>query len=490
MVALKTLPIVNSKDIASIDRAILKSRHISHEQLMEEAARACVDWLVKQHDRRTSFLVLCGSGNNGGDGLAIARRLFMAGYCARVFAEPGRDGSLQSLQYERTRQLLTINSLSDSWDEQSSDVVIDALFGVGLNGMVRPHYDMYIDRINAMHPKRCIAVDMPSGLTDDQRIDGQAVVKADVTLSLCTPKQSQLWACHEPYIGDLHVLPLPQAHKALAQWSDSPQWLTFDWIAFQQQAEQRFAHKGRFGRVAITAGHQGMVGAAIMTAAACLRSGAGLTTLHIAKELHAAIHAALPEVMLSDEQEPSPDADVLALGPGWGQCEYRQAELGLWLNAPCRARVLDADALNLLAKHKAYLADLPEGTILTPHPREFSRLTGEPMPENGMRIAQTRDYAEKWGATVLLKGKYSVIANKAGQVWINPTGNSALAKGGSGDVLTGMIAGYLAQGYDTDIAVLLAVYYHGLAADLVIRQKNARAVIARDIVEQLSLLRA
>ncbi|MBV7434111.1 NAD(P)H-hydrate dehydratase [Cardiobacteriaceae bacterium TAE3-ERU3] len=485
---LLTLPIVNGVDIAQIDTLILKTQSISHAMLMEEAAAACTDWLINRHDRKTAFLVLCGAGNNGGDGLAIARRLFMAGYRVRVFSEQGKTGSLQLQQYQRTKKLLPIGHLGEAWFEQRDEVVIDALFGVGLRGSIRAPYGEYIRRINSMQAKECIAIDMPSGLTDDGANADQLVVQADATLSLCVPKHNQLWACHERYIGNLHVLPLASAQTALNAWSASPQWLTSEWITAQHPAQQRFAHKGSFGRVSIAAGGHGMAGAAIMSAAACLRSGTGLSTLHITENLHAAIHAALPEVMLSQEAKPPVNADVLAMGPGWGQSSERERQLTEWLAAPCRARVVDADALNLLAQLPMNLHKLPDNTILTPHPVEFSRLTGEAIPENDDRIQQAREYAMKWDVTVVLKGKYSVIASKEGNVWINPTGNSALAKGGSGDVLTGMIAGYLAQGYNPEVAATMAVYYHGLAADLVIRQKNARAVVARDIVEMLAQL--
>lgn len=485
---LTTYPVVCGSDIAEIDTAILRARNISHAALMEEAAKVCVDWLSDYYDRKTSFFIVCGPGNNGGDGLVIARRLFMEGYRVRVYAERGKEGSLQLYQYQRTNNLLPIGDLDDEWFVQDDDVIIDALFGVGIRGAARSPYDQHIYRINAIQAKECIAIDMPSGLGDEYAEREQAIVRADITLSLCVPKYSQLWGCCEEYIGDLHVLPLPHTQVALSSWSDSPQWLTSQWINAQRFKEQRFAHKGSFGRVAISAGSQGMVGAAIMTTAACLRSGAGLTTLHIAENLHPPIHAILPEVMLSHETNPASHTDILAFGPGWGQHTDRQEELHTWLCRESRAKVIDADALNLLAEQSKWLHQLPDNTILTPHPMEFSRLTGEAMPENGERITQATSYAKKWGVMVVLKGKYTILASKDGRVWVNPTGNSALAKGGSGDVLTGMITGYLAQGYTPEIAAAMAVYHHGLAADMVVEQKNARAVIARDIIEILTQL--
>lgn len=479
-----TLPVVGSGEIAKIDAAILQARAISHAALMEEAAAACVAWLCAHFPLETRILLLCGAGNNGGDGLVMARRLFMAGYDVCVYAAQGRDGSLQAQQYARTARLMPIRSLDDDWAACGATLVVDALFGVGLRGALRAPYDAYIRRLNALDAVR-VAIDMPSGLGDDAMPADACVTQADVTLSLCAPKLSQLWAVHERFIGDLVVLPLASAQAVLAQWADCPQWLTPAWASAQVLPLQRFAHKGNHGRVALAAGSVGMVGAAILAASACVRSGAGLTTVHLPEALHAALHAAVPEVMLSGNALPSAAADVLALGCGWGQEQSRRAQLSAWLAAPCRARVIDADALNVLAAMPAALAQLPGNTVLTPHPREFARLTGRDMPHDGERITQARAYAKRWQATLVLKGKYSVIAAPDGRVWVNPSGHAALAKGGSGDVLTGMVAAYLAQGYAPEVAAALAVYRHGLAAERAVQHIQARALSARDVIAAL-----
>ncbi|UJF24792.1 NAD(P)H-hydrate dehydratase [Suttonella sp. R2A3] len=479
-----TFPIVEGKMIASIDQAILRDQSMSHQALMEEAARACSVWIDENVSKYQPIVVCCGPGNNGGDGLAIARRLMMAGFNVNVYADQADKGTLQHQQFVRTQALLPIKPLAELSIEHDA-VVIDALFGVGIRGALRSSYKTYVEKINAV-PNDVIAIDTPSGLGDTLLEESSGVVQATHTLSLCTIKHSQLFSYHDRAVGNLHLIPLPSARDTLSTYIDQPQWLTESWFQRARVRRNHFAHKGTHGRVSLCAGSGGMIGAAVLSAKAGLRAGVGLLRVHCDMPLAAqALHTAIPEAMY--EAELPKEADILAIGPGWGKTKGRDQQLAQLLVLPARARVIDADALNILAHHPGWLEALPPQTVLTPHPGEFARLTGEGIPQDDDRIAQASAYAKRWRCTVVLKGRYSVIAAADGRVWVNSSGNSGLAKGGSGDVLTGIIAALLAQGLSAEQAAAVGVYWHGKAADRAIKTMHPQSLLASDVIEHLGV---
>ena len=487
---LEQLPLTNADDIRTLDRLTCERQGISSLQLMARAASRCTAKLLQLYPDNHDWTIVAGPGNNGGDGLVIARQLFMRGDTVQVYRPHGRPcGTDHDANAARLERLLPTADLA-AFTPPARGVLIDALFGVGTN---RPLAELYASLVAAINraPVPVAAIDLPSGLQADQpHAPNSAVVHATHTLCLGCPKAALLWAEHEPYVGTLHLLPIDLDRSALAAIPGA-RWLDPAWLRTQQRPRRRFAHKGDAGRLLLVAGSRGMTGAAVMAAQAALRSGCGLLTAHLPAACTGAFHAQVMEAM--SDADPHPDhnsrlsrdlaADALLLGCGLGtHADTAKLLHDLADRYHGRPIVWDADALNLLATDPALQAKLPPASVLTPHPGEFARLAGRPLAHDRERIAAARDLAACLQAVVVLKGKNSIISAPGGDTLINPTGNAGMAKGGSGDVLAGIIAALLAQGYPPFTAAAIGTYLHGLAADLALAASYLTSLTARDLI--------
>lgn len=495
---IKILPV---DQIRLADAYTIANEPIDSVDLMERAARQCFKWIKKRRLKGRVFKVFCGTGNNGGDGLVIARLLARHGYTCEVFvvrfSEKFSDDfsvNLKRLMEVEPEVPLTFITENDPLPEiLPGEIVIDAIFGSGLSKPVTGFTADLIQKINSCYAL-VIAIDIPSGLFADSLPDPktQAIVKATFTLTIEFPKLSFLFPESEPLVGTWRVLSIG-LHEDFIQQVETGHFFveTYD-ISLLLKRRNMFSHKGNFGHALLIAGSYGKMGAAVLAAQACMRSGAGLLTAHIPRKGYEIMQTAFPEAMISlDEAEEVFSGErnlsaynAIAIGPGIGTDSPTQNGLKLLIQDCKVPLILDADALNILGENKTWLSFLPPGSILTPHPKEFERLAGK--TDNSMeRLALQLEFSKKYHVYVILKGAFTSITTPEGKCFFNPTGNPGMATGGSGDVLTGILLGFMAQGYTPLSACLAGTFIHGFAGDLAARKQGHEALIASDIVKNL-----
>lgn len=491
------MSIFSATDIRAWDEYTILHEPIASIDLMERASYACYEWLQQYHHSESGFAIFCGKGNNGGDGLAIARLLAEGDHAVTVYIlEFGHKGT-EDFQTNLARLHNTnatikfISSVESIPDLTVGNLLlIDALLGSGLNRPLEGLTAQVVEHIN-QSGLDIVSIDIPSGLMVDSSSVGNTIVMATHTLSFQCYKPAFLVAENEQYVGELHILNIglhpgyPANHPAAWRWID--QGLVQSII----QPRRKFSHKGNYGHAAILAGSQGMMGAATLTVKACLRSGVGKLTAHIPAIGYTILQTAVPEAMTytagKEYIEVAVNLDqyeAIGAGPGWGQHETHKDLLESIFTQRRKALILDADALNILARHPALLAQLPPDTIITPHPREFERLFGK-TANDFERIQLALDKAAEHRIVIVLKGRYTLVATPDGLAHFNSTGNPGMATGGSGDVLTGIITGLAAQGYAAAQAAIAGVFLHGLAGDIAVSYAAQESLIASDIVEYL-----
>lgn len=462
--------------------------------LMERAASALAAWIIKNKSYRIGqIVVLCGPGNNGGDGFAVARLLkpFYEVICCVLKPDPDRMSADCRTNYNRFLAMggrilpAEVATLSELFNKNV--LVVDALFGSGLNKPIRDHTAELIERLNSSGVP-VVSVDIPSGMHGDDcrhlSWDG-AIVRSHHTIAFQAPYRSFFLPENASFVPAFSVADiglLPDFLSTLSDPIDQNFYVTPESLLPLIRGRIPSGHKGTFGRVLIVGGRAGMCGAAMLSARAAKAIGAGLVYLGASEACLKPVHSALPEIIfhswedfknISELKASLPTPDVVAVGPGWGR-EGDAAGLRLMAEAwPLARFVLDADALNRLATERMDLSHFQGRAILTPHPGEFDRVF--PITHNAldseMRLSRAREEAKKWGVVIVLKGHYTAISLPDGSQIFNTSGNHWLATGGSGDILTGMIAGLLAQGYTVEEAAILGVWLHGRTADIVMAAK-------------------
>ncbi len=494
------MKILNAKQIRDADAFTIANEPIGSLNLMERAAIACLNWIIEHFDKQTHFVAICGMGNNGGDGLAIARLLFKEGYNINVFITPyfSKASNDFTANKERLEAIKGINVKEiSSVDDivltaNKPNVIIDALLGSGLSRPVDGKLANVIQKVNSLHCP-VIAIDIPSGLMmeDNSKTDHKSIVNANATLTFESPKLSFMFAENALHIGDFYVLDIGLDKKFIAEQKSLNYYVTTEMVAPLVRHRPKYSHKGNYGHALLIAGSYGKIGAAVLAAKACLRSGVGLLTVHVPKCGYEILQSAVPEAMLNvdeDEKEISGIKgigmfNVIGIGPGIGTAKATQNAVKLLIQSKT-PMVLDADALNILAENKTWLAFLPKGCIFTPHPGEFARLAGKTSTGYDAYTLQ-REFAIKNSVYLVLKGAHTSIATPDGEVYFNSTGNPGMATGGSGDTLTGIITGLLAQSYSAKQAAILGVYLHGLAGDIGAFEMGENSLIAEDITNCL-----
>lgn len=477
------LKILSASDIANLDQIHLGKLGVSNHAFMELVAQRFVSWFQKQDFSSSTTIVVCaGPGNNGGDGLAIARLLYSLGYVLEVATCFSPEARL-SPDCKQNRSLLPTQIPTyplDSSPLPNGGILIDAYLGIGCKGILREEALLRIEKINLFGGK-IIALDLPSGSPADTILSGVAV-KADLTVTLGFPKLSLLLPEHAEYTGELVVLDIGFAEEELEEFSATTFFLEEKDILPLHRRFHRFAHKGDFGKVLLVAGSKGKIGAAILAAKAAFRTGSGLVTCLIPEEERGALAAAVPEAMCVFDDLPDVAAyDAIGIGPGLG---LNQGEtLKKVLSATHKPVVLDADALNCLAKDPSIWALIPKGSILTPHLKEFERLFG-PSKNHLDRMEKAKASCLRYGLNLVLKGANSLCTLQDGRQVFNSSGSKYMATAGMGDGLTGMLSSFLGQGYSPENAVLCAVFHHGLAGELA-GENYLRGTMARDLIEAI-----
>ncbi len=493
------MKILSAAQIRRWDAHTIATEPIASHDLMERASRVFTDWFTSHYPERTRPICLfCGPGNNGGDGLVIARLLHQRGYRPSVYLAEVSPQTSPDHQHNRER-LAALHTVpfqalppgAPLPDLPDDAILIDALFGSGLSRPIEGYWAQHVEHLN-QRPCPIVAVDIPSGLHADRNSTG-TIVRAQRTLSFERPKRAFFFPQNAAYLGQWAYRPIQLTTDFPATVPSPYHFVDQPFIKRLLKQRRKFDHKGTYGHALLIAGSYGKVGAAILAARAALRSGTGLVTIHAPRCAYEILQMSVPEAMGSVERhervfsgvQPAERMGAWGIGCGLGTNDITFTALAELLVNSHRSVVLDADALNIIAQHPALLSTIPARSILTPHPKEFERLFGKSANDFERQALQGRR-AQELGVYILLKGAHSCLATPEGTFYFNSTGNPGMATAGSGDVLTGIITGLLAQGYASQEAALLGMYLHGLAGDLAVAERwGPEALIASDIIDQL-----
>lgn len=495
------LPVFSAEQIRKADLATIAHQKISSYALMERAGLSCCEWIKKNYPTKHPVFIFTGQGNNGGDGLVIARLLLEAGYQVTVYQSQLSESYSEDCL--KARELLlrvyaaafhVIKSLKKLPEMSADAICIDAFFGTGLSRPLTGNLAGIIRELNARTAIK-ISIDLPSGLLADADSGKDAVIfQAQHTLCFQFPKLSFFFPASGTYAGQWWVMDIGLDDGFVQNEPTKNQVITKAYIQSLIQPRKKFSHKGTYGHAWLIAGSLGKMGAAVLSAKACMRSGAGLVSVHLPQTGNVIMQNALPEVMTSIDahndwitQFPSDISySSLGIGPGIGTAEPTSKCLLQVLKQAKKPLVIDADALNILGMHPEWLSWIPAGSILSPHPKEFERIAGK--SENDFeRHQQQLTLSQQYRLYIILKGAHTCITTPEGQSYFNTTGNPGMAKGGSGDILTGILTSLLAQGYSSLDTCLMGVFVHGYAGDLAKSEKGETGMIASDICEALPL---
>jgi len=505
------MKLFTTKQIAELDTYTIENEPIADIDLMERASLQITNWLVQRFSTERKMVFFAGPGNNGGDALAIARQMadldFICEVCLLDFGKELKGSpaiNWQRLEEDEKVKFSKIETIRDFPEITDSDIIIDGLFG---SGLTRPLEDMaaeIVQKINNFKTGhlptsrwetiKIISIDIPSGLMGEDNSGNipENIIQADFTLTFQFPKISFLFAENEKYVGRWEVLPIRLHPDGIAKTQSSFFYVEKEDIQQIIKKRSRFGHKGTYGHALLIAGSFGKMGAAILASKACLRSGVGLLTVQIPHLGYPIIQTAVPEAMASVDKydytfTEFPDLSpfsAIGVGPGIGLKSNTKKAYCELLEKSEVPLVIDADALNILSENKSWFDKIPENSILTPHPGEFKRLVGE--SENTYENIQKQlGFSQKYKVIVVLKGAFTSISTPAGNLHFNSTGNPGMATAGSGDVLTGIITGLLAQGISPENAAIAGVFIHGLAGDLAAQEKSQFSIIAGDILEYI-----
>jgi NAD(P)H-hydrate epimerase len=491
------MKILSAAQTRALDIYTMAHEPVSSIDLMERASASFADWFMANLNTGRPIQIFCGTGNNGGDGLAIARMLHEKKYNVDVFVVYySTHTSVDfTINYDRLQLLMPIRSIRNSADIpeiSSENIIIDALFGSGLN---RPAEGIAAEVIVAINTSKAIivAVDIPSGLYVDSYNSSPHIIEADHTVSFQLPKLSFLLPQNFKYVGDWHLTDIGLHPEGIEAACTSYFYIDDLLIKSMIRKRSKFGHKGSFGHALVIAGSYGKMGAAQLAVKACLKTGVGLLTAYVPGCGYQIMQLAVPEAMtLTDPDDRVISAiaetekfNTIGIGPGLGTDKATIAALTDLLQKYTQPLVIDADALNILAGKQELLKLLPHSSILTPHPKEFERLAGTTANEY-TRLEVLQKFAQQHKVVVVLKGAHSAIATPNGEVFFNSTGNPGMATGGTGDVLTGIITSLLAQKYAPEEAAILGVFFHGLAGDYAAKAQGYNALSATDVISHLS----
>lgn len=496
------MKILSTKQTREADAHTIANEPILSIDLMERASRAFVEWFIQKFPRRRYEMVsiICGKGNNGGDGLAIARLLEAQSYDVAVFVLNLTDKITEDFKtnLERVRQLQDLNKITvkevTSVEEMpvfgEEEILIDAILGSGLTRPVTGELASILGFLNECR-NTTIAVDIPTGVFTDAPTTS-ACIEADYTFAFEFPKLAFLFPENFHFVGDFVCKPIGLDQKFIDA-ADSPYYyITPSMVKKIYKKRDKFAHKGVFGHALLITGSYGKMGAAILATRACLRAGVGLVTVHVPICGYEVMQTSVPEAMVSLDEDrfiftkvyDLPKYSTIAIGCGLSTKNRTRNALCYMLKHLNKPTVLDADALNILGQSPDWFEYIPKGSILTPHPKEFERMFGR-AEDNFERNELQRQKAQEFGVYIILKGANTCIATPEGWCYFNSTGNPGMGTAGSGDVLTGILAGLLAQEYNPLEACILGVYIHGLAGDIAAKEQSEESLTAGDIVDYL-----
>lgn len=494
------MKLIRTSDIKQVDSDTLNKQHIDEIQLIRRVAALISQEIINRWDIDTPFIVFAGPGNNGADALATALILVQQGYNVKTYLFcPNKE---LSEACTAMREELTNEPLAEFYEILAEfkppvltkrTVIIDGLFGSGLNKPLSGGFAGIIKYINSS-PSYRLSIDIPSGFfgENNSQNDPNAIIQADLVLTLQLPKVSFLLSDSAPYVKEYKVLDIGLDQESIDEVESPFHMVEINETKSLVKQREKFTHKGNYGHGLIVAGKLGMMGAAQLSAKAACKTGIGLLTVHAPRTANAILQTAVPEAIYSPDpsqicfsEAPSTDEySNIAVGPGLGSAPETLSALSQLLNRRHKPMIIDADALNLIGTNRNLLNQIPQGSILTPHPKEFDRIMG---PSNTAfeRLEKAIKLSKQFRLVVVLKGANTATVLPNGEVYFNSTGNPGMATAGSGDVLTGVLLSLLAQGYNPAETAILGVYLHGLAGDLAAEELTEAGVTASDIVQYL-----
>lgn len=492
------MKIFTSAQIQELDKYTIDHEPVKSIDLMERAAKALTTAIMQEWTERTPVVVFAGPGNNGGDALAVARMLAAEKFSVSVYLFNIHNKLSENCEINKQRLIdgkkahfTEINLNFDPPALKAGTLVVDGLFGTGLDKPLMGGFASLVKYIN-QSPARVVSLDVPSGLMceDNSYNIRTNIIHADLTLTLQQKKLAMLMPDMQAFLGQVKVLDIRLSPDYIRNTEAPYRILEEAELRPRMRLRDDFAHKGTMGHALIIAGSYGMAGASVLATKACLRAGAGKVTVHTPKRNYNIMQISVPEAVLQMDHEEtyfsesveSDEFDSLGIGPGLGHNESSAIALIGQIKRTSCPIVVDADALNILGNHQAWIQQLPQGIILTPHPAEFDRLAGTASNSSYERLMRARELAEHLSGYILLKGHYTALCLPDGHIVFNPTGNSGMATAGSGDVLTGILTGLLARGYKQADACMLGMYLHGLAGDLAVRETGKECLLASDII--------
>lgn len=489
--------------IRDADKFTIEHEPISSFMLMERAAKNIHLHITEMIDSESEINILCGPGNNGGDGLVIARLFANEGFKPTVWLayngmQPSDDNSKNLELINNIPEISIINLLDLSnftIQEQNGVVLIDALFGSGLNRSLTGFYNELITKANQLNALK-IAIDIPSGLFSDtlNHIE-DTIFNANYTLTIEYPKLSFFYPENAPHLGQWDIIPIGLHPNYTHNTRSTNYYTTFDIVQPMLKSRAQTSHKGNFGHALMVTGSYGMIGASVLSAKSCLRSGVGLLTVHIPKCGFSILQSTVSEAMVSVDDCETHFTTInskslarfqsIGIGCGLGRDEETAKGLKEIIFTTKSPMVIDADAINILAENKTWVPYLPPFSVITPHFKEFERLVGK-VSNSEQQLTSAKEFAIKNRIILVLKGANTAIVLPSGEIYFNSTGNPGMSTAGCGDVLTGIITGLLSQGYSPAESAILGVYIHGLAADMVIEHaQSVESLIASDIAAYL-----
>ena len=494
------MKLFTSAQIHELDKYTIENEPIKSIDLMERAAKAITQAITEVWGSQTPVIIFAGPGNNGGDALAVGRMLCDKGYdvCAYLFNVSGSLSedciiNRKRLFDKKSKALIEVTQEFEPPQLEAGTLVVDGLFGSGLNKPLAGGFASLVKYINAS-PAQVVSIDIPSGLmTEDNTYNVRTnIIRANLTLTLQLPKLSFLFPENQMYIGRLKILDIRLSKQGIDKIDANYTLIEENDIRPRLLHRDPFAHKGKMGNALIIAGSYGMGGASVLATKACLRAGAGKVTTHTPKRNSLLLQISVPEAIIQFDREETlfseavdtEDFNAVGIGPGLGTSEQTAIAIIAQLRRTQCPVVADADAINVIANHRAWLQQLPKGIIMTPHPKEFDRLEG-PSTDSYERLMKARDLAQRLHGYILVKGHHTSLCLPDGHIMFNSTGNAGMATAGSGDVLTGIITGLLARGYKHEDACVVGMYLHGLAGDIAARELGVESVIASDLIQYI-----
>ncbi|WP_185877378.1 NAD(P)H-hydrate dehydratase [Blattabacterium cuenoti] len=496
------MKILSAKQIKQADQHCIDYESISSIELMERSAKKCFNWIIKNlyflELKKFPFIILAGNGNNGGDGLSLARLLHLQGFKIITYILNVSNFSSKEFLLSKNKIIEKIK-IKNIYENDNFPIInkksylIDAIFGIGLNRPINKYWKSFIDFINDLKLKSVISIDVPSGLFIEKKNNNiKGIIKSDYTLTFQVPKLPFLLPDYEIFVGNWHLLNIGWKEEFICKMNSKKFLIDKKEICFNKN-RKKFSHKGNYGHGFIIGGSYGMIGSVVLSGKASFCCGIGKLSIYIPRCGYQIVqNTILESIVITDKKENFisniyiPDnINAIGIGMGMGQNYYTIQAFNSFLKL-CKKgdppMIFDADAINILSKNKSNLLKLiPSGTILTPHPKEFKRLFGS-WKDDYDKLDMLKNISKKYGIFIVLKGAHTIISTPNEELYFNNTGNAGMATAGSGDVLTGMILGFLSQGYSSKDSCIISVYLHGISGDIAAKKVGMCSLRSTDII--------